>query len=258
MTNPLLTTADLPCYTAIRPEHIESAIDQVLADNRVVLERLLAAHHTYTWDNLIQPLEELEDRLNKVWSPVNHPHSVRDSEDLRAAYSACLPKLSAYYTELGQHEGLYRAYRQIADGPEYPRLDPAQRKVIDNALRDFRLSGIALPPAQRDRYKAIMQELAQLSAMFSENVLDATQGWTQHLSDEAQLAGLPESAKALARQTARQRDLDGWQASGRQCPRQGSRLREVGDADDGDHRLRLQDGKQKAGFFLMRHGGDSV
>ncbi len=210
MTNPLLTTADLPRYAAIRPEHIESAIDQVLADNRVVLERLLAAHHTYTWDNLIQPLEELEDRLNKAWSPVNHLHSVRDSEDLRAAYNACLPKLSAYYTELGQHEGLYRAYRQIADGPDYPRLDPAQRKVIDNALRDFRLSGIALPPAQRDRYKVIMQELAQLSAKFSENVLDATQGWTQHLSDEAQLAGLPESAKALARQTARQRDLDGW------------------------------------------------
>ncbi len=210
MTNPLLTTADLPRYAAIRPEHIESAIDRVLADNRVELERLLAAHHTYTWDTLIQPLEELEDRLNKAWSPVNHLHSVRDSEDLRAAYNACLPKLSAYYTELGQHEGLYQAYRQIADGPEYPRLDPAQRKVIDNALRDFRLSGIALPPAQRDRYKAIMQELAQLSAKFSENVLDATQGWTQHLSDEAQLAGLPESAKALARQTARQRDLDGW------------------------------------------------
>ena len=210
MTNPLLTTTDLPYYTAIRPEHIEPAIDRVLADNRVVLERLLAAQDTYTWDNLIQPLEELEDRLNKAWSPVNHLHSVRDSEALRTAYSACLPKLSAYYTELGQHEGLYQAYRQIADGPEYPRLDPAQRKVIDNALRDFRLSGIALPPAQRDRYKAIMQELAQLSAKFSENVLDATQGWTQHLSDEAQLAGLPESAKALARQTARQRDLDGW------------------------------------------------
>ncbi|MEZ5580855.1 MAG: oligopeptidase A [Candidatus Competibacteraceae bacterium] len=210
MTNPLLTTADLPRYAAIRPEHIEPAIDRMLTDNRVELERLLAAHHTYTWDNLIQPLEELEDRLNKAWSPVNHLHSVRDSEDLRAAYNACLPKLSAHYTELGQHEGLYQAYRQIADGPEYPRLDPAQRKVIDNALRDFRLSGIALPPAQRDRYKAIMQELAQLSAKFSENVLDATQGWTQHLSDEAQLAGLPESAKALARQTARQRDLDGW------------------------------------------------
>ena len=152
----------------------------------------------------------MEDRLNKAWSPVNHLHSVLDSEALRAAYNACLPKLSAYSTELGQHEGLYRAYRQIADGAEYARLDPAQRKVIDDALRDFRLSGIALPPEQRARYKDIQQELAQLSAKFSENVLDATQAWTRHLTDEARLAGLPDSARALARQTAQQRGLDGW------------------------------------------------
>ncbi|MDS4042640.1 MAG: oligopeptidase A [Candidatus Competibacter sp.] len=210
MTNPLLTLADLPSHAAIRPEHVEPAITHLLAENRAGIERLLAENATYTWDNLIRPLEELEDRLNKAWSPVNHLHSVLDSESLRAAYNACLPLLSAYHTELGQHEGLYRAYQQIAEGPEYARLDSAQRKVIDDALRDFRLSGIALPPEQRDRYKAIQQELAQLSAKFSENVLDATQAWTRHLTDEAQLAGLPESARALARQTGRQRELDGW------------------------------------------------
>jgi len=135
---------------------------------------------------------------------------VLDSEPLRAAYNACLPKLSVYHTELGQHQGLFRAYRRIADSPEYARLDSAQRKVIDDALRDFRLSGVTLPPEQRDRYKAIMQELTQLSARFAENVLDATQAWTRHLTDETQLAGLPDSARALARQTARQRGLDGW------------------------------------------------
>lgn len=210
MTNPLLDSADLPPYAAIRPEHVEPAIDRLLADNRADIERLLATDTAYTWDSLIRPLEGLEDRLNKAWSPVNHLHSVLDSEALRAAYNACLPKLSAYSTELGQHEGLYRAYRQIADGAEYVRLDPAQRKVIDDALRDFRLSGIALPPEQRARYKDIQQELAQLSAKFSENVLDATQAWTQHLTDEARLAGLPDSARALARQTAQQRGLDGW------------------------------------------------
>ncbi len=210
MTNPLLDSADLPPYAAIRPEHVEPAIDRLLADNRADIERLLATDTAYTWDSLIRPLEGLEDRLNKAWSPVNHLHSVLDSEALRAAYNACLPKLSAYSTELGQHEGLYRAYRQIADGAEYARLDPAQRKVIDDALRDFRLSGIALPPEQRARYKDIQQELAQLSAKFSENVLDATQAWTRHLTDEARLAGLPDSARALARQTAQQRGLDGW------------------------------------------------
>ena len=210
MSNPLLATTELPCYAAIRPEHIEPAIDHTLTDNRATLERLLAANPTPTWNNLIQPLEELEDRLSRIWSPVNHLHSVLDSEELRAAYNACLPKLSAYYTELGQHQGLYRAYQQIADGPEYAQLNAAQRRVIDNALRDFRLSGVALPPEQRDRYKAIMQELAQLNAKFSENVLDATHAWTRHINEEAQLTGLSESVKALARQTAQQRDLDGW------------------------------------------------
>lgn len=210
MTNPLLTSADLPSYAAIEADHIEPALDHLLAANRADLERLLAIEAVYTWDNLIRPLEELEDRLNKAWSPVNHLHSVRDSEALRAAYNACLPKLSAYYSELGQHQDLYRAYQQIAAGPEYARLDPAQRKVIADALRDFKLSGIALPPEEQARYREIQRELAQLGAQFSENVLDATQEWTRHLSDESRLAGLPESARALARQTARQRGLDGW------------------------------------------------
>ncbi|MDG4596227.1 MAG: oligopeptidase A [Candidatus Contendobacter sp.] len=210
MTNPLLTAADLPSYAAIQPEHIEPAIDHWLAENRIEIERLLTANAAYGWDNLIRPLEELEDRLNRAWSPINHLHSVCDSDALRAAYNACLPKLSAYYSELGQHEGLYRAYRQIAEGPEYAQLDPAQRKVITDALRDFRLSGIALPPEQQARYQEIQRELAQLGAKFSENVLDATQAWTKLLTDEARLAGLPESARALARQTARQRGLGGW------------------------------------------------
>lgn len=210
MTNPLLNVTDLPAYAAIQAEHVEPAIDQVLADNRTAIAQWLAANSVYTWDNLIAPLENLEDRLNKTWSPVNHLHSVQDSEPLRAAYNACLPKLSAYYSELGQNQQLYRAYQQIADGPVYRELDSAQRKVIDNALRDFRLSGIALPPEQQAHYQTIMQELSLLSAKFSENVLDATQAWTKPIADEALLSGLPESARALARQTAQQRGLDGW------------------------------------------------
>ncbi|MDQ5908165.1 MAG: oligopeptidase [Pseudomonadota bacterium] len=210
MTNPLLTAIDLPSFAAIQPEHIEPAVDHLLAANRTTIEQLLAANVEPMWDSLIQPLEEIDDRLNRVWSPVSHLHSVQDSPELRAAYKACLPKLSAYHTELGQHQGLYDAWQRIASGPEYARLDSAQRKVIDDALRDFRLSGIALPPEQRARYKDIQQELSSLAAKFSENVLDATQGWTKHLTDESVLVGLPESARALARQTAEQRGLDGW------------------------------------------------
>ncbi len=210
MINPLLTAIDLPSFTAIQPEHIEPAVDHVLAANRTTIEQLLAANVEPTWDNLIQPLEDVDDRLNRVWSPVSHLHSVQDSPALRKAYNACLPKLSAYHTELGQHQGLYEAWQRIADGSEYARLDPAQRKVIDDTLRDFRLSGIALPSEQRARYKEIQQELSVLAAKFAENVLDATQAWTKQVIDERTLAGLPESARALARQNAEQRGLDGW------------------------------------------------
>jgi len=210
MTNPLLTATDLPSFSAIQPKHVEPALDQVLAENRAELQRLLAANTVYTWDNLIHSLEALDDRLHKVWSPVSHLQAVCDSESLRAVYNAGLPKLSAYHSERGQHAGLYQAYRQIADGAEYARLNAAQRKVIDDALRDFRLSGIALPPDQQTRYQEIQQELASLSARFSENVLDATQAWTKQLTEAGSLAGLPDSAQALARQAAQQRGLEGW------------------------------------------------
>mgnify|MGYP001229712404 CR=1 FL=1 len=114
MTNPLLTAVDLPSYAALQPEHVEPAIDALLAANRAAIEQLLATDIEPTWANLIEPLEELSDRLNRAWSPVNHLHAVQDSAALRAAYNACLPKLSVYHTELGQHPGLYAAYQRIA------------------------------------------------------------------------------------------------------------------------------------------------
>jgi oligopeptidase A len=186
------------------------AIDQLLAECRGQVEELLANNSTYTWANLVEPLEAMDDRLSRAWSPVSHMNAVANSATLREAYNTCLPKLSEYSTEMGQHEGLYRAYRQIAEGAEYQRLDSAQQKIIDNELRDFRLSGIELDQATRERFKAILQELSQLTSAYSDNVLDATNAWGKHIADEAQLAGLPESARALARQTARQRNLEGW------------------------------------------------
>ncbi|MFZ5593086.1 MAG: oligopeptidase A [Pseudomonadota bacterium] len=208
--NPLLETTVLPRFAHIRPEHVEPAIDQVLTENRARVEALLAAGGPYTWDNLVQPLEEMGDRLGRVWSPVSHMNSVVNSEALRAAYNACLPKLSEYSTEIGQNEALYRAYQSIAEGPEYARLDTAQRKIIDNALRDFRLSGIALSAEHKERYKAIMQELSALSSKFEENLLDATNAWKKTVEDETLLAGLPDSAKAMARQTAGREGQAGW------------------------------------------------
>ena len=210
MTNPLLALHGLPPFSEIKPDHVKPAIDTLLAESRALVEQLLQENSTYSWDNLVEPLDAMDDRISRAWSPVSHMNSVVNSEALRETYNACLPVLSEYGTEMGQHEGLYSAYRQIADGDEYQRLDIAQRKVIDNTLRDFRLSGIELDQAKRDRYKELQQSLSKLSAQYSDNVLDATNAWSKHVTDESLLAGLPESARSLAQQTAAQRDLEGW------------------------------------------------
>ena len=209
-TNPLLQSAGLPSFANIRPEHVEPAVDAVLAENRAEVARLLKTTADSTWNNTLQPIEDLEDRLNRVWSPVSHLHAVADSEELRSAYNACLPKLSAYATEMGQNEKLFRAYRRVADSAEFGRLSQAQRKIVENALRDFRLSGIELAPTDKDRFKQIRQELSRLQTRFEENLLDATHAWQKHVTHAHTLAGLPESALALARQTAEREGKAGW------------------------------------------------
>ncbi len=209
MDNPLLHFEELPPFSEIRPEHVEPAIDWLLAENRRRIAALLdeVGEHP-TWENFIEPLEEWEDELERAWSPVSHLNAVMNSEALREAYNACLPKLSDYATEMGQNERLYQAYRRLAESDQ--PLDEAQRKVLENALRDFHLSGIDLPADKKARYREISQRLSQLTSRFAENVLDCTNAWEKHITDEAQLAGLPDSAKDLAAQTAEQRGKTGW------------------------------------------------
>jgi len=210
MSNPLLKLTSLPPFSAIRPEHVEPAIDQILAEHRTRLEALLDSGGPFTWDNLIGPIEEMDDRLNRAWSPVSHLNAVMNTEALRTAYNACLPRLSDYYTERGQDERLYQAYQAIAERPDYDCLDVAQKTVIEHALRDFRLTGVALTPEHKARFKAIMQSLSQLQSKFQDNVLDATQAWKKHVTDTAELAGLPDSARSLMHQTAQREGPDGW------------------------------------------------
>jgi oligopeptidase A len=128
MTNPLLNTQGLPPFSKIKPEHIIPAIDQVLAENRTQIAHLIDTAAPYTWDNFIQPLNELNDRLSLTWSPIEHLHNVADSDELRAAYNTCLPKLSAYHSDIGQNQGLYDGYKAIADSPDYAQLELAQQK----------------------------------------------------------------------------------------------------------------------------------
>lgn len=208
--NPLLEEQGLPAFRDIRPEHVEPAIDALLQRNRSALGELLRRGPPFNWARLIEPLEQNEDRLNRAWSPINHLHGVADNDTLRRAYHACLPKLTDYTTELGQNEELYRAYRSIYEGPEYPILSAAQRKIIDNALREFRLSGIELAPEKRVRFREIQQQLSRIQTRFEENLLDATQGWIKQVTDPALLPGLPETALALASEMAHQRELEGW------------------------------------------------
>jgi oligopeptidase A len=212
MTNPLLHLTDLPPFSAIKPEHVEPAIDQILADNRVAVDILLSSNDAPGWNSLMRPLENLEDRLARAWSPVSHMNSVVNSDELREAYNACLPKLSQYATEMGQNQRLYAAFLSVneAAANDPSQLTAPQQKAIDNALRDFRLSGVDLPEDKKQRYMAIKQELSSLTAKFSENVLDATQAWTKPIDDETRLAGLPDSAVAMARQSAEQKSQTGW------------------------------------------------
>lgn len=209
MNNPLLEMEGLPAFSKISPEVIEPAIDQLLAENRVTVARLLASGQTHNWKNLIEPLEQLEDRLSRAWSPVSHMNSVVNNDALREAYNACLTKLSDYATEMGQNSALCEAYKAVASHRE--ELNGAQCKLLDNALLDFHLCGVDLPPDKKQRFKEINQTLSQLTTKFEENLLDATNAWSKLITDETQLAGLPESALALSAQTARQRDhQEGW------------------------------------------------
>lgn len=197
-------------FSQIKPEHVEPAIDQLLAEARSVVEQHLQATSEYTWENLVEPIADAEDRLNKAWSPVSHMNSVVNSDALRDAYNACLPKLSEYSTEMGQNEKLFQAYQFIANSDAYATLDTAQQKIIQNALRDFRLSGIDLSAEKKQRYKEISQELSRLASKYEENLMDATNAWTKLIRDEEDLAGLPESALAIARQTAESHNEEGW------------------------------------------------
>ena len=210
MTNPLLSFQGLPPFSQIRPEHVEPAIDALLAEGRVGIAKLLARGGGYTWANLVQPIEELDDRLSRAWSPVGHLNSVLNSDELRAAYNACLPKLSEYATEMGHNAALFEAYRAVAEQADAEGLEAAQCKVLDNALRDFHLAGVDLPADKKARYKEVQQRLSQLTSKFEDNLLDATNAWSKLIGDEAVLAGLPQSALDLARQTAEQRGEPGW------------------------------------------------
>ncbi len=206
--NPLLKPTGLPLFSQIKPQDIEPALDFILASHRKKTAELLTETAKPDWFNMLEPLEQLDNELSLMWSPVSHLNSVMNSDELTAAYNACLPKLSHYSTEMGQNKALFEAYKAIAENT--PELNQGQKKLLDNALRDFHLSGIDLPKKAQQRYKEISEQLSQLTNDFSQNVLKSTHDWHQLITDQNNLAGLPESALSQAKQSAEQRDMQGW------------------------------------------------
>jgi oligopeptidase A len=208
MDNPLLNTDGLPRFGAIRPEHVEPAIRHQLAANRAQLKELVTSGAA-GFSALVEPVEAMQHRLQCTWSPASHLNAVANSPELRAAYNACLPLISEYQTELGQNEALYRAYAAILER-DGQTLDTTQRKLIDNALRDFRLAGVALDAERQLRFRTLMQQLAREQARFEENVLDCANAWSKTVTDAEVLRGLPAAVVARARAMAQDKGIAGW------------------------------------------------
>ena len=209
MTQTLNNPQALPKFNEIPVDEIEAAISKHLDANLEAI-KTLSQQANPSWASLVEVLEELDDTLSKAWSPVSHLNSVMNSDELRSAYNACLPKLSAYGTEVGQNKDLQQAYQAIKDSPEFGTLNKAQQKAINNALRDFHLAGVDLADDKKKRYGEIKSRLSELSSKFGENVLDATNKWQKLISNKDELAGVPESSLAGFAQTAKAHEQEGY------------------------------------------------
>ncbi len=209
MHNPLLSDYNLPPFNDIRAEHVVPAIETILKDNLEEIDKIASSQPT-SWVELIKPLEALDDRLHRAWSPVSHLNSVMSEEALRDAYNQCLPKISDYATQVGQHKRLYDAFLVIYQGDEFNRLDDSQKKVITNAIRDFKLQGIALPEAQQIEFKNIKKSLSELQSKFQDNLLDATEAWHLDIAERDDLKGVPEANLKLFENKAKEQNTKGY------------------------------------------------
>jgi oligopeptidase A len=210
MANPLLDFTGVPRFDAIAPEHVTPAVTELLAENRKLLEALAADPVPAAWAAFVAPMTDANERLSRAWGIVGHLHSVMDTPAWREAYNANLPEVTRYYTELGQNLALFRKFKSIRESTEFADLTPARRKIIDNEIRDFRLSGAELDEAQKPRFQAIQEELAALAAKFSENLLDATNAYSECVENEALLAGIPDDVRQAARAAAEKEGKSGW------------------------------------------------
>jgi oligopeptidase A len=211
ISNPLLDFSGLPRFDAIKPEHVTPAIEQLIADASGVLATLEAPSDNVTWENFVIPLENTTERLGRAWGIVGHLNSVVDTPELRAAYNDNQPRITEFWTALSQNEALFAKYKAIGNSPDFASMTPARKKIVENALRDFRLGGAELPDDKKERFAAIQEQHAAVSTRFSENVLDATNDYKLLVENEADLAGLPQDVKQAARAAAEADGKAGFQ-----------------------------------------------
>ncbi|MDH5263459.1 MAG: M3 family metallopeptidase, partial [Betaproteobacteria bacterium] len=210
MENPLVDLSGLPRFAAVRPEHVEPAIDSLMAEGRAAIERLAGAAQEPTWEGFVEPLESANERLARAWSLVTHLNAVVNAPALREAYTAALPRVTQFFTEQGQDLRLYGRYKALAASPAFAKLGAARRRLVDNELRDFRLGGAELPEAGKARFKQLQEELAAISARFQDNVLDATNDFGLVVTDPAWLQGIPADVLEVARAAASREGREGW------------------------------------------------
>lgn len=210
MSNPLLAEFDLPSFDKIQASHFLPAIEQILAESEQAIDALCDLSESPSWDNFLYPLEQIGNRVERIWSPVSNLNAVCNTDEVREAHSACLPLLTDYSTKMGQHQGMFKRCTELKASAEYGKLDIAQKKMLDNMLRDFHLAGINLSDNDKKRYAKIKNELSELTTQFSNNVLDATQAWQKQFDDASQLDGLPASALESAQALAKSKNLDGY------------------------------------------------
>ncbi len=211
--NPLLVTSDLPQFSKIQPAHITPAIDSLIAEFRALIAQLAQLPTPPRWETFVRPLEDASDRLERAWNQVSHLNAVVNSPALRDAYNSNLAKITQFAAEMGQHPALFQGYLALQQSPDFAQLSQARQQVINNAVRDFRLSGAELPPAQQQRFREIAERLAQLSSQFADNVLDATNDFALYIEDPAQLDGVPEDVLHGLQEAASKDGQNGWKLS---------------------------------------------
>jgi oligopeptidase A len=208
--NPLLDFSGLPRFADFKTEWVAPAVEQLLSENRALIERVLAPAVAPSWRDFVEPMEDANERLHRAWGIVGHLNSVMNSPELRETYNSNLPKVTQYYAELGQHEGLYAKYKALRASPEFDGLAPAQKKIVENELRDFRLGGAELPADSKTRFKEISERLSQITSRFSDNLLDATNAFAHFVTEPAEVAGIPADVLAAAREAAQADGKTGW------------------------------------------------